>query len=112
MGCPDKTIIKQGAGAALITTPQLAQQVFHFTHSLTHTLSFLFCCLSLFYNLLSFSLQQMIVKSQIIEHCKNAVANFPVSVKTRIGYNDSNNLSDWMRAIFDTEPDRTYSSMR
>lgn len=29
MGCPDKSVIKQGAGAALIRTPKLAQEIIH-----------------------------------------------------------------------------------
>jgi nifR3 family TIM-barrel protein len=29
MGCPDKSVIKQGAGSALINTPKLAQEIIH-----------------------------------------------------------------------------------
>jgi tRNA-dihydrouridine synthase len=67
MGCPDKAVVGQGAGAALIKTPLLAQQ--------------------------------------IINACKKAVVNFPVSVKTRIGYDSADDLTDWIRAILDVEPD-------
>jgi tRNA-dihydrouridine synthase len=42
---------------------------------------------------------------QIINACKKAVVNFPVSVKTRIGYDSADDLTDWIRAILDVEPD-------
>lgn len=50
MGCPDKTIEKQGCGAKMITTPELAKD--------------------------------------IIMSAKNVARDMPVSVKTRIGFNN------------------------
>jgi tRNA-dihydrouridine synthase B len=33
MGCPDKSVVSQGAGAALIKTPQLARKIIQAAHS-------------------------------------------------------------------------------
>jgi nifR3 family TIM-barrel protein len=65
MGCPDKGVEKQGAGAALIKNPALAQKI-------------------------------------ILAAKKNAHP-LPVSVKTRIGYNQDS-LNDWLPALLESEP--------
>jgi nifR3 family TIM-barrel protein len=65
MGCPDKTIEKQGAGAALIKTPALARE--------------------------------------IIAAAKRGAGNLPVSVKTRLGYNQ-NILDTWLPELLAAEP--------
>ena len=57
MGCPDKAIEQQGAGAALIKDVELAKQ--------------------------------------IIRATKEGVKNIPVSVKTRLGYNE-NQITKWI----------------
>ena len=57
MGCPDKAIEQQGAGAALIKDVELAKQ--------------------------------------IIRATKEGVKNIPVSVKTRLGYNE-NQIIEWI----------------
>jgi nifR3 family TIM-barrel protein len=64
MGCPDKSVCKQGAGAAMIRTPQLAQEIIQATKGAT---------------------------------------KLPVSIKTRIGYNE-NELDTWLPALLETEP--------
>mgnify|MGYP001616126306 CR=1 FL=1 len=56
MGCPDKTIEKQGAGARLMKNPQLARE--------------------------------------IIRAAKRGAPNLPISVKTRLGYNQDE-LETW-----------------
>jgi tRNA-dihydrouridine synthase len=66
MGCPDKNVLKTGAGADLIKSPQLAQE--------------------------------------LIVAAKKAVGEeYPISVKTRIGYNVPE-VDDWVRNILDVEP--------
>jgi len=60
MGCPEKNVQKQKAGAALITTPELAQDVIRATQKGAGTL--------------------------------------PVSVKTRIGY-DEESIDEWISAL-------------
>ncbi len=65
MGCPDRAIEKQGAGAALMKNPKLAQK--------------------------------------LIAAAKKGAGDMPVSVKTRIGYNE-NTLSEWLPALLEMEP--------
>jgi len=64
MGCPDRSIEKQGCGSALIKNPTLAQA--------------------------------------LIKSAKQG-SNLPVSVKTRIGYNQ-NTLHDWTQYLLEAEP--------
>ncbi|MEK7662528.1 MAG: tRNA-dihydrouridine synthase [Patescibacteria group bacterium] len=66
MGCPDRTIEKQGAGAALIKSEKLARE--------------------------------------IIRAAKEGVEDkIPVSVKTRVGYNQDI-LEEWLGAILEEKP--------
>ena len=64
MGCPDKSIEKQGAGAAHIKDPKLAQEV--------------------------------------IRAVMEGAGGLPVSVKTRVGYNQED-LEGWLGAILETK---------
>ena len=65
MGCPDKHIVRRGAGAKLIKSPQLAQQ--------------------------------------IIRAAQQGAGNLPVSVKTRIGWNE-NELETLLPSLLEAEP--------
>lgn len=65
MGCPQKKILKQGAGAELIKNHQLVKE--------------------------------------IIRATKKGAGKLPVSVKTRIGYNE-NEIETWIPAILEEEP--------
>ena len=65
MGCPDKSIVKQGAGSALIKNPKLARE--------------------------------------IIRSAKEGAGDIPVSVKTRIGFNQ-NELETWLPELLKEEP--------
>lgn len=65
MGCPDRKVDKQGAGAALIRTPELAQE--------------------------------------IVAETKRGAGKLPVSIKTRIGY-DEEALEEWLPHLVATEP--------
>lgn len=65
MGCPDKSVVDQGAGAALIKNPKLARK--------------------------------------IIQAAKEGAGDMPVSVKTRIGYNE-NEIEKWLPEILAEKP--------
>ena len=65
MGCPDRSIEKQGCGSAMIKNPAVAQE--------------------------------------IVRAVKRGAPMLPVSVKTRIGYNQ-NMLDTWLPALLDVEP--------
>ena len=70
MGCPDRSIEKQGCGSAMIKTPEVAKE--------------------------------------IIRAAKRGAKmgeedGIPVSVKTRLGYNEDV-LEDWLRALLEEEP--------
>ena len=65
MGCPDRAVEKQGAGAALMKNPELAKK--------------------------------------IIAATKEGAGGLPVSVKTRLGYND-NAVLKWIKALLEAKP--------
>jgi nifR3 family TIM-barrel protein len=65
MGCPDKSVVDQGAGAALIKNPKLARK--------------------------------------IIQAAKEGAGDMPVSVKTRIGYNE-NEIETWLPELLAEKP--------
>jgi len=65
MGCPDRNVCKQGAGAALLRNPELARE--------------------------------------IILAAKEGAGTLPVSVKTRIGYNQID-TEDWVGHLLETNP--------
>jgi len=65
MGCPDRSIEKQGCGSAMIKTPDVAQA--------------------------------------IIRAAKRGARELPVSVKTRIGYNEDE-IESWVPAILKESP--------
>lgn len=102
MGCPAKNVAHSGAGAALIRTPKLAQEIIK-------------------------AVQQGIIDWQnghTVEQCTNITANIakeinrrhqllskrfqekrtiPVSVKTRIGFNEPV-INDWISNLLECEP--------
>lgn len=65
MGCPDRSIEKQGCGSAMIKTPEVARM--------------------------------------IIRAAKKGAGDLPVSVKTRVGY-DQDILDEWLSVILEEEP--------
>ena len=65
MGCPDRSVEKQGAGAKLMLNPALARE--------------------------------------LIAAAKRGAPTLPVSVKTRLGYNNDV-LEDWLPALLEAEP--------
>jgi len=74
MGCPDRSIEKQGAGAALINTPELAAAIIAAAKEGTEAAG-----------------------------ARLNRPPLPVSVKTRIGYN-KNEIETWLPALLKTEP--------
>lgn len=66
MGCPDKSVIDQGAGAALIKNPKRARK--------------------------------------IIRATREGAGDIPVSVKTRIGWNE-NEIETWLPELLAEKPD-------
>lgn len=69
MGCPDKNVMKQGAGAACMKDPKLAQA--------------------------------LVVSAR--EGSINAGRELPISVKTRLGFNEDN-LEEWLPALLSVQP--------
>lgn len=69
MGCPDKNVMKQGAGATLMKDPKLAQDIIR-------------------------SAQEGIKASE---------KQIPLSVKTRLGYNEDN-LEAWLPNLLEMKP--------
>ena len=65
MGCPDRAVESQGAGAKLILNPELAQE--------------------------------------LIAAAKKGAPKLPVSLKTRLGYNEDS-LEKWLPALLEAEP--------
>jgi tRNA-dihydrouridine synthase len=75
MGCPDKTIEKQCAGAAMIKNPKLAGEI----------------------------IQAAKRGATELDAKGNIIRQLPVSVKTRIGYT-KNELKTWLPALLKEEP--------
>ncbi len=102
MGCPAKNVSQHGAGAALILTPDIAQEIVRQTRrgitdwangiTLDHLPS------------LKTKTKKMIeeLHSALPEEHK-ARRVLPVSVKTRIGY-DKPVIHDWISALLEVEP--------
>ncbi len=70
MGCPDANVCKQGAGAAIIKNPKLAQELIYAAK----------------------------------KGATNGERSIPVSVKTRIGYNEEE-TETWIPALLETKLD-------
>ncbi len=69
MGCPDKNVMKQGAGATLMKDPKLAQAIIRAAQ----------------------------------EGVKASGREIPISVKTRLGYNEDT-LEEWLPALLEMQP--------
>ncbi len=74
MGCPDKSIERQGSGASMIKNPRLAQEIIWAAK-----------------------------RGAAISAQKNNKKAIPISVKTRIGYNKVE-LDTWLRHILNASP--------
>lgn len=92
MGCPDKTIEKQGCGSAMIKNPKLAQEIiFAAKRGVTSAAR-------------EFSRSSDLLASlgQTVENSL-AASPIPVSVKTRVGYNKVE-LETWAKTLLEAEP--------
>lgn len=104
MGCPAKNVETSGAGAALIKTPELAQQLISATkqgiREWQNGASTTDCP----------NLTQTIASRVEHQHAQLPVdfqdrsRNIPVSVKTRLGY-DSIVISDWLHTLLECQPE-------
>ena len=80
MGCPDKSIEKQGAGASMMKNPKLAKEI----------------VLSAMRGVLNFSKKES-------ERLGVDVKPIPITVKTRVGYN-KDELDSWLKNILEVSP--------
>lgn len=107
MGCPSKSVSHGGAGAALIKTPKLAQQIIQATkqgvkdwqEGRKHTE-----CPALDESVILAVSQLKKQFSWMPQNKKqSAQESIPISVKTRIGY-DSPSIADWIPQLLEVEP--------
>jgi len=70
MGCPDKSIEKQGCGSAMIKTPEIARNI---------------------------------IRAAKRGACSDKSDGIPVSVKTRLGYNQDQ-LEEWLPVLLEENP--------
>lgn len=110
MGCPARNVAASGAGAALIETPKLAQEIvrktklgvkdYFETRELTGEWS------SRLERLVEeANKDRLVCNSQVsgVESQADRERNFTVSVKTRIGYRE-NVVQDWVKTLTEVEP--------
>jgi tRNA-dihydrouridine synthase B len=103
MGCPAKNVAHSGAGAALIKTPHLAQEIVRETKAgVTDWLNGISTknCPDI-----SEKIREEVQKRhQLLPQPFQARRPIPVSVKTRIGY-DQPVIHDWISTLLETEPE-------
>ncbi|MEK7200890.1 MAG: tRNA-dihydrouridine synthase family protein, partial [Patescibacteria group bacterium] len=78
MGCPDKSIEKQGAGAALMKNPKLARE-------------------------LIVAAKQGVLRCHLRKNSQGGTLGIPISVKTRLGYN-KDELETWLSELLIENP--------
>jgi len=100
MGCPAKSMYKQGSGANLINTPKLAQEIIRQTKK--GVADYLKGKRSKDCPDLSPRIVAEVEKRS--KTVKNRPSAVPVSVKTRIGYNKPI-TKEWMSALLEAKPD-------
>lgn len=97
MGCPAKNVASKGSGAALIQTPQLAQEIVRQTRRGTQDWAngktMEDCGLP----------QSIIDQVYHMRPDRPTRRELPVSVKTRIGY-DSDVAGEWVKHLLEEEP--------
>jgi nifR3 family TIM-barrel protein len=79
MGCPDKSIEKQGCGSAMIRTPEVAKQIVE-------------------------AARRGVAKAAAGNGAGMREKPIPVSVKTRIGYTKES-IDEWIPQILESKPD-------
>jgi tRNA-dihydrouridine synthase len=78
MGCPDRGVEKSGAGAALIKTPALAKEIVR-------------------------ALKRGVGASGAGSDSAGSDGEFPISVKTRLGYRDVAEMDEWLPALLEED---------
>jgi len=97
MGCPAKSIAHRGAGAGLIQNPSHAKQIIKTVQT---TVLDWKNGLRLKPDQLKPTKFEWIKRNRIK---RSEIGNFPVSVKTRIGY-DTSTIESWMSQLLECEP--------
>lgn len=103
MGCPAKNVAHSGAGAALIKTPELAQAIIRATHKGVldwqngRTVA---DCPDITTKIATEVEQRA---TQLPAHYQDRSRIVPVSVKTRVGF-DQPVIAEWIPRLLETEP--------
>jgi nifR3 family TIM-barrel protein len=100
MGCPDKSISSRGAGAGLIRTPDVAQEILKAVKQASYDFSE---GKTIDDTPLSDEMKEWIHTFQKEHDIQNHHRLLPVSVKTRMGYDDIV-TEDWIKTLLETEP--------
>lgn len=100
MGCPAKSVSQKGAGAGLINTPRLAQEIVRQTKKAAADW------------LEGQTIEKIDLKPEVIDFIKQnrkrflkkkSKKNIPVSVKTRIGY-ENITTEQWISSLLEAQP--------
>lgn len=100
MGCPDRAVARKGAGAGLIKTPKLAQDIVKTVQRAVHDWSE------------GKTIEEEGVREEMIQTVQEYKQRFqlrserkllPVSVKTRMGY-DKIITTEWIQYLIDVQP--------
>lgn len=94
MGCPDRSIEKQGCGSAMIKTPKKAQEIIRAAQTGAKRA---------FEDKVGLAGSVEEVRSKYGDNAEVIDEPIPVSVKTRIGYN-KNELDTWIPALLEARP--------
>jgi tRNA-dihydrouridine synthase len=102
MGCPARTVAQTGSGAALIQTPQLAQEIVRATQQgvrdWVNGATVRDCP-----DISPATAARVRARHERLPAAYRAPRAIPVSVKTRIGY-DKPVVAEWVSALLETEP--------
>lgn len=102
MGCPAKNVAHTGAGAALIKTPKLAQEIIQATKAgvedWIHGMNASDC-----EHISESIVQEVEARHNALPKEYQQRKTIPVSVKTRVGY-DKPVINDWIPTLLEMEP--------
>lgn len=103
MGCPAKTVTNHGSGAGLIQTPQLAQKIVEVVKTGVKAYQngqTVADCADLS---LEIRLMAELRNKQLPKNYQDQSRQVPVSIKTRLGYSNSN-IVEWLEILLQTKP--------
>lgn len=102
MGCPAKSVANGGAGAALINTPQLAQEIVRAAQAGVQ--DWVNGKTAADGEYITPEIAQEVAKRQLTLPSKyQQHRGIPVSIKTRVGY-DSQIIEEWLPTLLETNP--------